>query len=471
LPTLPDVEAMLRTCDQVDQPVVLESSDPSGPYGRYSILTCCPIEVATFQDGRLRDQRGDALQASGGAGLWETLGTLLDATARIESPGGEYGPGWFGYLGYELGRTIEKLPHRARRDTSLPDLRLALHDAVLIIDHHEKRAHIAWLEWPEKPTRGPGFHGLHDWLQRARSARPATPETPWTQMLPPAGCNFSDDAYCQAVARCIEYIAAGDIFQVNLSRRLEVPSPPASCSLYQALRKENPSWYGAYLRLPTSEGEAAICSASPELFLRKRGREVITRPIKGTCRRMGDAEDNRRGQALLASRKDNAELAMIVDLLRNDLGRVCEFHSVRVTEARALEAHPTVQHLVATIQGRLRPTFGEADLLRATFPGGSITGAPKIRAMEIIDEIEPTARGVYTGCIGCSCAGGHSEWNIAIRTIVHTGDVATFGVGGGIVADSQPPHELEETRDKARGLWRAFARACNAAPACRESGI
>jgi para-aminobenzoate synthetase component 1 len=162
---------------------------------------------------------------------------------------------------------------------------------------------------------------------------------------------------------------------------------------------------------------------------------------------------------------------MIVDLLRNDLGRVCAYHSVRVTEAKVLECHPTVQHLVATIRGRLRDRAGEADLLRATFPGGSITGAPKIRAMEIIDEIEPTDRNVYTGCIGCSCIGGQSEWNIAIRTIVHTGDFATFGVGGGIVADSDPLGELEETRDKARGLWKALSQACHGPMGSQERRI
>ncbi|MCK4602830.1 MAG: anthranilate synthase component I family protein, partial [Phycisphaerae bacterium] len=201
----------------------------------------------------------------------------------------------------------------------------------------------------------------------------------------------------------------------------------------------------------------AVVSSSPELFLRLRGDRVITRPIKGTRPRVGSPEADEAAKAdLLASPKDNAELAMIIDLLRNDLGRVCSFGSVRVTEPCRLETHPTVFHLVGTVEGRLRDGVGPAELLRATFPGGSITGAPKIRAMEIIDELEPSARGVYTGCIGHVGADGACEWNIAIRTIVCDGGEAYVQVGGGIVADSSPDGEYDETLDKARAMLEAI---------------
>ncbi|MFW5840233.1 MAG: anthranilate synthase component I family protein, partial [Planctomycetota bacterium] len=239
--------------------------------------------------------------------------------------------------------------------------------------------------------------------------------------------------------------------------RLAVADPPSGAAIYRCLRRRNPAWYAAYLRLETPAGPRAICSCSPELFLRVRGRQVITRPIKGTRPRTGHAAaDRRAAEQLLQSGKDNAELAMIIDLLRNDLGRLCRYGSVRVSQARVLEEHPTVYHLVGTVEGELVDGAGPADLLRATFPGGSITGAPKIRAMEIIDELEPHARGPYTGCIGTVSLTGQAEWNIAIRTIVWSPQTAWLQVGGGIVADSDPQAELDETLDKARAMLEAI---------------
>jgi para-aminobenzoate synthetase component 1 len=272
--------------------------------------------------------------------------------------------------------------------------------------------------------------------------------------------NFTPDQYRRAVARCIEYIAAGDIFQVNLSQRFEVPVAPDPRTTYRMLRACNPANYAAYLEFRQDARLCAVLSSSPELFLRVRGRHVITRPIKGTRGRCGDERTDAAACAdLLASPKDNAELAMIVDLLRNDLGRVCRYGSIRVTEPAALEAHPTVFHLVATVEGELRQDVDPAGLLRATFPGGSITGAPKIRAMEIIDELEGIARGVYTGCLGIVAADGACEWNIAIRTMVYDGGRALLQAGGGIVADSSPQDELQETLHKARALIEALAMA------------
>ena len=275
-----------------------------------------------------------------------------------------------------------------------------------------------------------------------------------------ARSNFTPDDYRRAVARCREYIAAGDIFQVNLSQRLTVPAAPPPLDIYRALRRRNPAAYSAFLSFQRRGGDCAVACSSPELFLRVRGRQVLTRPIKGTRPRVGDElADAAAARELLASPKDNAELTMIVDLLRNDLGRVCEYGSVRVAEACRLETHPTVYHLVGAVQGRLRAGVDAAALLRATFPGGSITGAPKIRAMEIIDEMEGVARGVYTGCIGWVGVTGDAEWNIAIRTVLCDGDSAHVPVGGGIVADSDPQAEFDETLAKARALLEAIAAA------------
>jgi para-aminobenzoate synthetase component 1 len=266
--------------------------------------------------------------------------------------------------------------------------------------------------------------------------------------------NFTRDEYLCAVRRAKDYIAAGDIFQVNLSQRFESATDATPLDLYAALRAANPAPFAAYL--PVDGG--AILSSSPERFLRVAGRHVETRPIKGTRpRRAGDdAFNERMRRELLASAKDRAELTMIVDLERNDLGRVCSYGSVRVTEPIVLEEYPTVFHLVTTVEGDLHEGRGLVDLLKAAFPGGSITGAPKIRAMEIIDELEPTRRSVYTGAIGYIGLDGSADLNIAIRTILLAQGRALLQVGGGIVADSDPEAEYQETLDKARALVQAL---------------
>jgi para-aminobenzoate synthetase component 1 len=264
--------------------------------------------------------------------------------------------------------------------------------------------------------------------------------------------NFTPDAYRAAVARCVEYIAAGDIFQVNLSQRFSRAVTAGPMTIYRQLRRRNPAWYAGYL----AAGPWAVLSSSPELFLRVRDGRVTTRPIKGTRPRTGDAAvDAVAAAELQASAKDNAELAMIIDLMRNDLGRVCRYGSVRVTQPRVLEAHPTVFHLVGTVEGDLHERYDRVDLLRATFPGGSITGAPKIRAMEIIDELEPVARGVYTGSLCHFGVDGSAELSIAIRTAVWDAGTVHVQAGGGIVADSTPDGEYRETLDKARAVLEA----------------
>ena len=324
-----------------------------------------------------------------------------------------HGTRWVGYLSYDLGRLFERVPSAARDDLGLPVFLFTLH----------------------MPGEASG-----------------PPRAPSAACARPLRSTFTRCGYESAVSRALEYIAAGDVFQVNLSQRFSVPLADRPDVVAERLFQASPARYGAYLRY----GDHALISSSPELFLRVTpqpdgSRKVLTRPIKGTRpRRPGmDVE-------LRESVKDQAELNMIVDLERNDLGRVCEIGSVKVTEPRVIEAHPTVYHGVASIEGVLRPEVTFVDLLRATFPGGSVTGAPKIRAMEIIDELEPVRRGPYCGAIGYLAADGTIELNVAIRTIIIKDGVAHVPVGGGIVADSQPGAEYEETLVKARAMFEAL---------------
>jgi len=465
--------ALLEEIARQDDPAALESSAFHETFGRYTVLTCCPLEVLTLAQGALRTRHGHVLAGAGDDQIWESLDKAFGAVA-LRGPAQRqprYAAGWIGYVGYEVGRHVERLPGKALRDTHLPDLRLAFYDALLVHDALQRRWWLTRLEFDSPPAgAGRAESALRAIIAKFQAGQFDQPvesapsevqrADPGAQLLAGAESNFTPGAYQQSIARCVEYIAAGDIFQANLSQRFAVRAAPPPLTIYQSLRRRNPAWYAAYLSFESPAGPCAVVSSSPELFLRTDGRAVTTRPIKGTRRRTGDPAADRTAAAdLLASPKDNAELAMIIDLLRNDLGRVCRFGSIRVTEPRRLETHPTVFHLVGTVQGLLREGVGPAGLLRATFPGGSVTGAPKIRAMEIIDELEGLARGVYTGCIGYVGADGACEWNIAIRTIVCDGGTAFVQAGGGIVADSVPLAEYEETLDKARALLEAIAMA------------
>ena len=363
--------------------------------------------------------------------------------------------GAVGFFGYDLKHLIERLPFGAVRDTNIPDLYFSFYDSVLAYDHIAGEWWALALEADDGLTIG--RKRPDDELQRlARRVESAVPTgTPAMQkrFRSDVTSNFTREEYLRAVARAKDYITAGDIFQVNLSQRLEarLAAPPEE--LYRVLRTINPAPFAAYL----AWDNWAIASTSPERYLLLADDHVWTRPIKGTRKRTGDPRaDEALSADLLASEKDRAELVMIMDLERNDLGRVCEYGSVRVTEAVTLEEYPTVFHLVGTVEGDLHEGRNPIDLVKASFPGGSITGAPKVRAMEIIDELEPTARNLYTGAIGYIGFDGVMDLNIAIRTFLITGDRATFQIGGGIVADSDPAAEYEETLHKGRALLDAL---------------
>jgi para-aminobenzoate synthetase component 1 len=375
-----------------------------------------------------------------------------------------FGPGLYGYLSYDLAPHVEPTAGLAPRDDiALPDLWFGVYEAVLVLDHQSRQAFIVG-------GASAAREAIEEALASAAMPRGGACEkgdSPLFRGEPvvrDVSCNMSPDEFCGAVEKAREYIAAGDIYQVNLSRRYTVSLAPGSlrrADLYLRLRQANPAPYAAYVDVG---GGAAVLSSSPELFLDLRGGRIVTRPIKGTRRlRPGDEAANARArEELIRSAKDRAELTMIVDLERNDLGRVSDYGTVRVTEPRALEAYAAVYHTVATVEGRLHAGKDVADLLKAAFPGGSITGAPKVRAMQIIAELEPTRRSVYTGAVGYLAPpsrdepAGRCALNIAIRTLIASGDAVHVQVGGGIVADSEPEAELQETSDKARAMLAAL---------------
>ena len=441
---------------------LLESALRSVPRARWSYLGAHPFLVLAAKGRRTWTERAGQ-RSDAPRGVFRELRALLGRYRA--SRAGEAGPdqpeltvGAVGFLAYELGRLIEQLPGRAPDDLGLPDLHLGLYDATLAYDHRHGVWHASAAEFAARSAaerrrrRQARIAALGDLVSSGPAPSPSCAAGS-AGAGGPLRSNFRRDEYQAAVARVLEYIRAGDIFQANLSQRFAAEWPPGAVELYRRLRRVNPAPFAAYYDF----GAAQVVSASPELFLHVAGRRVETRPIKGTRPRGASAaEDRRQAAELSASPKDRAELTMIVDLERNDLGRVCAYGSVRVEEHLALESFPTVHHLVSTVAGELHEGRDLVDLLRATFPGGSITGAPKIRAMQIIDELERSARGVYTGALGFLGFDGVMELNLPIRTFTAGGGWAYFGVGGGVVADSSPAGEYEETLHKARGLVAAL---------------
>lgn len=464
----PSVPAAIAAVLQRHQPAVLDSADAGPGRGRYTIITFDPVEVVSWQEGEQDPfegmrQRLSRTTAPGGRASCppfepEGWGHRLPVSPQDEPPGPTQLPsrfiGWIGYFSYEAGRYIERLPATTSPDIGLPIAHFALYDSAAVHDARTGR----WTVIVSDANAQSPKHCLEQW--RALLAEAREPDIPPPPPSGPPTDNMTYSEYLRQVAQAREYIAAGDIFQVNFARRETYDQREPPWMTYLRLRKVNPAAYAACLAWE----DAAVLSASPELFLRLNGRQVISRPIKGTRARSPDpAADALQKSALATSEKDRAELAMIVDLVRNDLGRVCEYGSVRVATPAdfpahpyELETHPTVHHLVAAVTGTLANGRDAVDLVRACFPGGSITGAPKVRAMQIIDELEPTERSVYTGSIGMFGLDGSMTLNIAIRTLIVANKRIHIYAGGGIVADSVPDEEYKETQAKARGMRRAM---------------
>jgi para-aminobenzoate synthetase component 1 len=446
-----DPFAAFRRFAHLPGAVFLDSARPGAPFGRYSFIAADPFLTLESRDGRIvcgdRRWRGDPFAA---------LEELL-ARYRIESQPSlpPFQGGVAGWFAYDLGRHLERLPAHRLDDQPVADLMLGCYDLVLAFDHEAGRA---WAISSGLPETGAARATRAQMRLAWAIDLLGGPEPPLAPLpaLPPPVPDIDRPTFEKMVARTVDYIYAGDIYQANISQRFRAGLPDGyDClALYARLRRDNPAPFAAYLRF----GETAIVSASPERFLRLQDGKVETRPIKGTRPRGRSAvEDRILAEALAASPKDRAENLMIVDLLRNDLSRVCRPHSVQVPSLFAVESFATVHHLVSTVTGTLSPGKGAVDLLRATFPGGSITGAPKIRAMEIIAELEKNRRGPYCGSIGYIGFDGAMDTSIVIRTIVCAGGIASFQAGGGIVADSEPAAEYQETLDKARALIAALS--------------
>ncbi len=425
-----------------DGPGFLESAAPSPRTGRWSIVPLRRTESYRLDERglvRLKDGRETLLEGDPFAVLGEILHTRqIPSVSATPFPGG-----FFGVFAYDLAQHIEVLPRIARRDRPVPQIWLDWIDLSAAYDHATGRLTLASLD------AGDDLAELEKEVRRAlrdplpESSASASPPFP---IFPPQQFSFM-------VRRAKEYIAAGDIYQANLSCRFDAEFHGSAPALHQRLRRVNPSPFGCLLRLPGVE----IVSCSPERLVSLRGDVAEVRPIAGTRPRGFSApEDRRLGEELLAHPKERAEHIMLLDLERNDLGKVCRAGSVRVDELMVLERYSHVTHIVSNVRGDLKAGLGPFDLLRATFPGGTITGVPKKRCMEIIEELEPVGRGTYTGSAGYISACGDMDLNILIRTFQKFGDQITYQTGAGIVADSVPEREWEECLAKGEALRRAL---------------
>lgn len=424
--------------------VFLDSGYPLTRAGRYDILTADPYVTLITRGAVTEIRRADQVYTSSRdpfALLRERLGEPIPPLPDdLPFCGGAVG--WFSY---DLGRRIERLPALAGDADRIPDMAVGIYDWALVVDHLTRKSRLVGLG--RDPRTRERWEAL---IAMFRDPRPAVARNRFRVLDMPRS-NMTRSRYDRAFRRVKSYLLEGDCYQVNLAQRFSAPVSGDPFSGYGMLRRLNPAPFAAYLNTPFAQ----VLSSSPERFLRVRNGQVETRPIKGTRPRGDSPEaDAALKRELAASAKDRAENLMIVDLLRNDLGRVCSPGSIRVPRLFEVESYATVHHLVSTISGRLAPGQDAVSLLRACFPGGSITGAPKIRAMEIIEELEPHRRGVYCGAIGYLGCDGAMDTSIAIRILVHSAGTIRFWAGGGIVHDSRVGEEYRETLDKSAALLR-----------------
>ncbi|MDA9393129.1 para-aminobenzoate synthase [Bradyrhizobium sp. CCBAU 45394] len=431
----------------------LDSASRHGSLGRYSYVTCDPFGTYMVADGQAT-WNGISLKGD----PWNVLRSLLAKySLRPRSALPPFQGGAAGFFSYDLNRTLERLPAIPSFDQCVPQSILHFYDVVISYDHTDKRCWIISTGWPEHDPERQKYRALRradEFATLLANSVPlrgslSSPVDGWLS-------NFGRETYVAAARRVIDLILAGDIFQANIAQRFRtrIPASFDPVAFYCRLRSVNPAPFAAFLRY----GQLTIASSSPERFLKLDDRIVETRPIKGTIARSANsAEDQRLASILVRSQKDRAENVMIVDLLRNDLSRVCTAHSVEVPVLCGLESYASVHHLVSTVTGELAQGEDAVSLLRACFPGGSITGAPKVRSMEVIAEIERVARQVYCGAIGFIGFNGHMDTNVAIRTVTICDDVAEFHAGSGITALSDPEAEYEETLAKAQRIFDAFA--------------
>jgi len=429
--------------------VFLDSGGPHSRRGRYDIIAAAPSATLVT--------RGAVSRVVTATGAWDSaddpfsiLRELL-GSPRKGLEGIPFSGGAIGYFAYDLGRRLERLPQLARDDEQLPELAVGIYDWALVVDHQRRCSWLAGWDgdllqrWHERLVVAAA--GID--LEAMKRGGPDGAADGGFRVTGEVRPNMSRNDYLDAIAQIQHYIREGDCYQVNFARRFSAPAEGAPWHAYLRLRQLNPAPFSAYLNTPRCQ----VMSSSPESFLRLQDGLVETRPIKGTAPRDADpVRDRRLARELETSTKDRAENLMIVDLLRNDLGRVCVPGSIEVPDLFMVESYARVHHLVSRVRGRLAPGQDALSLLRACFPGGSITGAPKVRAMEIIEQLEPQRRGVYCGAIGYIGFDGNMETNIAIRTLVHGDGCIRLWAGGGIVQDSDPELEYEESGHKASAL-------------------
>ncbi len=446
-------------------PCFLLESAEQGRLGRYSFLGFSPRAVLRWQDGVLGEWAGDAPAGAEPrarhrapdpyAGLSDYLDSYRLPPVDDLPP---FAGGAVGFFGYDLVRTVEPLGQPNPDPIGLPDMALMVSDVLVVFDHMRHELTLLAYAFLDSGTDVDTAYAraadtLVDLRERLRGPVPRAP-SPLTdhRSVPEFRSNMSREQFEANVRRIIEYVHAGDAFQVVPSQRFSAAAPVEPFSIYRGLRTINPSPYMYFLDF----GDFQLAGASPEPLVKITGRRVETRPIAGTYPRGGsEEEDRRRAQELLRDPKERAEHVMLVDLGRNDLGRVCEYGSVKVDELMAVEAYSHVLHIVSQVSGRLRPDVTPMDALRAVLPAGTLSGAPKVRAMQIIDELEPHKRGSYGGAIGYVGFSGDLDTAIHIRTVVVKDGVVHVQAGGGTVADAKPAYEYEESVTKAKAVFRA----------------
>jgi para-aminobenzoate synthetase component 1 len=425
----------------------LDSCHPYTAQGRYDLITAYPSTTLITRGNltEIRSAQGIKLSPEE---PFELLKKLLGEPCP-PIPELPFCGGAIGYFAYDLARRLEKLPKIAQDTENLPDMAIGIYDWAVVVDHLKKQSLLVARSTPAISKLWPKL------LERL--SKPKLRLKTGFQLYTQVKSNLSFEAYLRAFAKVQHYIREGDCYQVNLAQRFEAMAFGNPWVMYLDLRRNNPAPFSGFLRFP----QFCVLCCSPERFLRVQDRKVETKPIKGTRPRgLNPEEDLFQIQALAQSPKDRAENLMIVDLLRNDLSKTCKLGTVRAPKLFEVESFATVHHLVSTVTGELKEDCHSLDLLRGCFPGGSITGAPKIRAMEIIEELEPARRGVYCGAIGYISFDGNMDTNIAIRTLVYSPQDRRlrFWAGGGIVADSDVRQEYQEALDKAKAMMQSLAR-------------
>jgi anthranilate synthase component 1 len=430
--------------------------------GRYSFLTSEPfLEICAYGNEVIVASQGEETRRTLDDPL-EEVRTRLQGMKAAHPPGlPPFIGGAIGYAGYDVVRYVERLPHAPPDDRGLPDLTFAFYDRMIVFDNVNKTMYVVVMARIEPNANlktayeqaAARIDALVETLSAPRDALPLADIATAGEPQLKHRSNFTKEDFQKAVERCVEYIRAGDIFQVVFSQRLEVDIHCDPFEIYRTLRVVNPSPFMFFLRTP----QTTLVGSSPEVMCRAMDGVMTVRPLAGTRRRGAtEAEDRALAEELLADPKERAEHVMLVDLGRNDVGRVAQFGTVKLTDVMTIERYSHVMHISSNVEGRLRPGLNAFDALRASLPAGTVSGAPKVRAMEIIDELEPTRRGPYAGAVGYIDYGGNMDTCIALRTLVIQNGKAYVQAGAGIVADSQPEAEYQETLNKARGLLKAI---------------